>query len=1343
MRLTIAVLLCFCAYLANAQSWLEDYNESVSLYNEASLEQSRESAKKALVAYSESHPNPDENRAAILRQLVLIESELGNSPAALSYAVEEVELLRQLEKADDMYFANALNNVGVLSNIIGKYNAAAIALEEALSISLDFFEEKKVEVAQLKGNLAISLFYLGEKALADTLFSSSVAVMQGAEQPPYDYLNILYEYGVFLSEKGRYEAAYQCFDELEYQYEGAGFDYELAAMKIKSADALENMGRFDEALAKYQEGSALLASIDEQASLDYSIAQGGMARNYQRLGNMKQALDLIEKEYEQWLVEDITNPYPFLTCAINYSNLLLKRQNYEMASQVLEKSKEITARHDIRSGEEFVLLLRNEAELAYRQQELKKAGETLDQAIALIERGIGRSRYYGLYDLKARILLRKSKFTEAVSFAETALELCDERFGKNSLNSAYMKGTLASILGEAGNYQLAQQLITESLPVFEEHLGKSNTDYATATSNLSTVLLLQGKYLTAEKYLTEAVKIKKNSMGSESLDYLTAYENLGLLYLNMARFSDADEILEDVKKQKELLLGDTDLSLARTYANLGNLRKQLAEYPESEELFRKALEITGSRTGRQSMSYAQYSNGLGLVYQKMGNVEAARPLFEKALAIYEETPGKVSADYATVLENMATLYEMEGKYTDAKDLLEEALSIDEEVLGKENPLYSKTLHNLASLYSQEESYDKARQLYQEALQIDEAIFGRNHPSYASTLYNLAVLEQQLGDFDMALSHYQEVVSIRKSLLGARHPDYAYSLYGLASIYQRTGKVEQARSNYQQALDLYLEAINSYFPALSESEKSAFYGKIRPVFESYMDFAVMYVTSQQGSEADRVEMIRQLYDLQLSTKALLLNASSKVRNRILSSNDQQLKRIFKEWIALKEEIAKSLSLSQEELSANNIDIEKLEAEANDLEKELSLKSSEFASEFDREQVTWEDVREALEPNEAAVEIIRIRRNLKNDSTLYATLVLQSSSEAGPSLTIIANGNELENRAFKNYKNSIIYRVTDKKSYQQYWKPIDDLIEDKTANIFVSSDGIYNKVNLATLLDENEQYIVDKYNVRLVSNTRELLQKKGGKGDDGKAAIFGYPQYNVNESTGEMDLSADTVMQRYSFGEDIAELPGTLQEINNIERMLQESGWQYDIYTRNKADEVRVKALKSPKVFHVATHGYFMEDVELDKDSEESIASRSINFNPLMRSGLLLYGAENTLRNENPEISEDGLLTAYEAMNLELDDTELVVMSACETGLGEVRNGEGVYGLQRAFIVAGAENLIMSLWKVDDATTQLLMSEFYKYWLAGSPKSVAFQRAIQKVKDRYPEPYYWGAFVMLGR
>lgn len=213
-----------------------------------------------------------------------------------------------------------------------------------------------------------------------------------------------------------------------------------------------------------------------------------------------------------------------------------------------------------------------------------------------------------------------------------------------------------------------------------------------------------------------------------------------------------------------------------------------------------------------------------------------------------------------------------------------------------------------------------------------------------------------------------------------------------------------------------------------------------------------------------------------------------------------------------------------------------------------------------------------------------------------------------------------------------------------------------------------------------------------------------------------------------------------GLELTRLPGTEKEIKDIEKFLKSKKWDVNSYLGDNA----LKTAYNPRVLQIATHGLFLEDVYLGNKEIFGFQTKEVVENPLLRSGLFFTGAGNYLKSDSTKTigDENGLLTAYEAMNLDLDKTELVVLSACETGEGDINNGEGVFGLRRAFQQAGAKSVIMSLWEVNDEATQKLMSSFYSKWVTGMPKRKAFSEAQQEVRKQFPEPYYWGAFVMVG-
>jgi CHAT domain-containing protein len=309
------------------------------------------------------------------------------------------------------------------------------------------------------------------------------------------------------------------------------------------------------------------------------------------------------------------------------------------------------------------------------------------------------------------------------------------------------------------------------------------------------------------------------------------------------------------------------------------------------------------------------------------------------------------------------------------------------------------------------------------------------------------------------------------------------------------------------------------------------------------------------------------------------------------------------------------------------------------------------------------------------------------------------------------------------------------------------------LYFSGDGVYHQINLETLYDAvSQQYLRDKLEVQLISTARDYLRL--GKKDLSKTFkeyqiyLMGYPNYSGAKPSEEkkneeraFDMVATRIDKRQRFFDAltgaVASLPSTKKEVEGISRIAQKAGWQVVLKLADEASEENIKQIHGVRVLHVATHGFFIEAKDAKNEKEQKFD------NPLLRSGLLLAGAELTLKGRSTGSKENGILTAKEAMDIDLGGTDLVVLSACETGLGEIKAGEGVFGLQRALQEAGAGSVVMSLWRVDDAATQELMNLFYEnYLIKKQSKRVAFKQAQEALRAKYKEPYYWGAFVMVG-
>jgi CHAT domain-containing protein len=443
---------------------------------------------------------------------------------------------------------------------------------------------------------------------------------------------------------------------------------------------------------------------------------------------------------------------------------------------------------------------------------------------------------------------------------------------------------------------------------------------------------------------------------------------------------------------------------------------------------------------------------------------------------------------------------------------------------------------------------------------------------------------------------------------------------------------------------------------------------------------------------------------------------------------------------------------------NIRIEVLLQEADELEKQISagLAQKGIRAELTPQVRSWKEIQQKLQANEALVEMTRIRYYDKSftDSVMYVALVVKKNS-VYPEMVVFADGKVLEKQK-DNYRNRYIINKRskeDKKSYKIFYEPLKKTLSG-IEKIYFCSDGVYHQINLNTLYNpETGKYLMDEIEVQYVSTARDFIElsKKSLKENlsSYQVHLFGYPDYSggqqvspsegANQEERSLAQSLRSRMnennQRFynSTIESVALLPGTKIEVEKIYSIVKKNGMQCKMYLGLEASEENLKSLSGVNILHIATHGFFFSGNSSKKEEYD---------NPLNRSGLLLAGAEVSFKG-GVYGKENGIVLSNEVMNLNLNGTDLVVLSACETGLGDVQSGEGVFGLQRSFQEAGARNVVMSLWTVDDESTQRLMVEFYEELLNKKVSSrQALKNSIQRIRQSYPEPYYWGAFVIIG-
>lgn len=941
-----------------------------------------------------------------------------------------------------------------------------------------------------------------------------------------------------------------------------------------------------------------------------------------------------------------------------------------------------------------------------------------------------------LYNL-ASFAMEMGKYAEAERLFLELVAEDKKKYGTKSEEYAQTVKNLADLYKNAGRYKESENTLRRLM----REVPEDNPQYPSIVANLAILYTVTGEYSKSERTFERALKLIENGSGTASVDYVVALANLSFLYQSAGRYSDAEQSLIEAVSILDRLQGDNKEVRSLVLNYTGAVKFRLGLYDEAVNNLQQGLQLDAELFGEQSPNYAFTLDALGNVYNYMGKHSEAIATLSRALQIIAEVIGEESFDYSFTKANLALAYINAGRLEEALAAMTAVLETDRRVLGGDHPDYANSMHNMGNLHFKKQNFAEAEKYYDASLRIRKRVIGSSHPKYAETTNKLAVLKWAQKD------------------------------------------MKNAEAYYKETFDNFFSQINAYFPILSEDEKATFYyTRLRRTFEEFNSFAVTYNQENPALTGD-------MYNIQLATKGLILYATNKVRESILNSGDSTLINKFSEWISQKEQIARLYSNSEIELQVRNRKIDSLTNLSNKLEKELSLASAAFANTFVQKNYSWQQVRDKLQPGEAAIEIVRFRdfkpdsSGIFTDEVYYAALIVRHDTRTYPELVIIRNGNNMENRYLANYRNAIRYKIEEDHSYGLFWKPIANKL-DGIKKVYFSPDGVYNQISIYSLRNpETEKYILDEIAVQLVTNTKDLVD--GGSSTplmkDGKALLIGYPNYHKgafeemlaesygsNGTAGEVrgtrgargTRSSEAAtgntrgglsrglprgirgnLNRYINSNDLlALLPGTKVEVDKINTLYTALNQQSVVVSGDSAIESNVKEVKNPKTLHIATHGFFLEN----PDPEEGVDTKYVA-NPLLRSGLIFAGANSYLA--TGEITEetgneDGILTAYEAMNLFLEGTDLVVLSACETGLGTVRNGEGVYGLQRAFKVAGAKSLIMSMWTVDDDATQELMTNFYELWLKSGDKHKAFITAQRKLKEKYPEPYYWGAFVMIG-
>jgi CHAT domain-containing protein/tetratricopeptide (TPR) repeat protein len=955
----------------------------------------------------------------------------------------------------------------------------------------------------------------------------------------------------------------------------------------------------------------------------------------------------------------------------------------------------------------------------------------------------------------SRTLSSKREFDKALEVNATAEKLALEKLGKESAaygNCAFNRGRVNALKRDNPE---AEKWYLEAIAIREKVLGKQHSDYAGALNNLAILYKSMGKYDQAEPLYLEAMETRKKALGIEHPNYAASLYNLALFFQDIGKYEKAELLLLEAKDIFGKVRGKEHPDYAASMNGLALIYMDMGKYEKAEALYLEAKTIREKALGKDNSDYAESLNNLAGLYRSMGNYEKAEQLHLQAIAIKGKILGKEHPSYALSLNNLAILYREMSSYEKAEQLYLEATTIKEKTLGKEHPGYALSLNNLAMLYWIMGNYEKAEPLYLQAIAIREKKLGKEHPEYASSLNNLALLYLDMGRYEMVESLQLQAKVIREKALGAAHPDYAESLGNLAILYMATNKYEKAESFYIECSQANQALLEKAIRHLSEHELGKYLNK----FSESQDQALSFVKLSTSKKATAA-----CFDNSLFYKGFLLQTAGQLKRLSLSNpaaaENFNLLKSYERRLAAQ--------YAQPIADRDNTSIADLEAKANNLEKDLARTIAGFGQAM--QQVKWQEVQTALKYGEAAIEFVSYRFYHKNktDSTLYAALLLLPGKNSPKFIPLFEEKQlaallKTEGNPQATFYNDL-YAVGKKgeQLYDLIWKPISAALP-QGATVYCSPSGLLHRINLGAIPTPDGKTLAEKNRLTMLGSIRQLVIPSVSNTQPGATAqLYGGIQYDatptlaINTPAKPEDLAArrgPDITQNDSTlrGENWNYLRWTDVEISAAANVMKSKGFVPNLKKGTEATEESFKALgegsPSPRILHLATHGFFFPDPkELKPGEGQAIGEKTfkVSDNPMIRSGLMLAGGNHAWKTGKPlrPDLEDGILTAYEISQMNLANTELVVLSACETGLGDLVGNEGVYGLQRAFKIAGAKYLVMSLWQVPDFQTQVFMRTFYKHWLEDNMAiPEAFWVTQSELKAKYGEAFKWAGFVLV--
>jgi CHAT domain-containing protein/Tfp pilus assembly protein PilF len=1003
-------------------------------------------------------------------------------------------------------------------------------------------------------------------------------------------------------------------------------------------------------------------------------------------------------------------------------------------------------------GKDAAVVAFNLALLYYHKGEYAKAERLFLRALAGYEKNFGTEHpnYLAVLNNLAELYQTAGDYQKAEPIYLRALGLAKKLYGADHTTVNTIQNNLAQLYSVKGDYGRAEPLLQSALLSREKVLGADHPDVAISLNNLAELYRALGDFGRAEPLYIRGLAIAEPRLGKEHPTVTLIQNNMAGMYIEKGDYGKAEPLLQNALLSREKVLGAEHPDMILVLNNLAELYRSKGEYAKAEPLYNRALKIGEKALGTEHPKVLQVLGNLGVLYSEKGDYAKAEAWFRHVLELQEKSLGVEHLNSVTTLNNLAEVYKRKFEPARAEPLLQRALAISEKTLGSEHPLTLTLMNNLAELYANRSDYAKAEPLYLRVLTICEAKFGANHPMIANALSGLANCYQATGKETKAGPLLERALSIREAIFDQSHPMVINSLTHMAELYLSKGDIASAIAFEKRANEGKERELSRTLTLGSEREKIAYLaqslGQTHFAVSLHLNFAPNQAEAQRLAVTAILQYKGRALDAWADTLAVLHRRASPEDRKLL----EQLAGYRAQFAALRLRGLQKETREQYQASLNA-----LARQVDESENLVSQRSLELRTQLT--PVTLEEVQKAIPLTAALVEYFvyfpfrakPVAGEPSFGDARFVAYVLRHQGqpswvELGDAKTVEGKVNLLR-QALRDKTNPDVQRLA-REVDALVMQPVRRLL-GTTTRVLISPDGALNLVPFAALVDEQNEYLVKRYSFTYLTSGRDLLRLQTRiPGKATKLIIadpdFGEPQVPANQ-TGDRNEFADMVFEP---------LKATEGEARDLQQLFPEA----IVLTKKQATEVALKNADRPALLHIATHGFFLSDEEELESQGEGDKARLVvrrrkaqvrkpsDDTPmrelLIRSFLAFAGANQRQSGDG----NDGILTALEAIGLDLLGTKLVVLSACDTGVGKATNGEGILGLRRALLLAGSQTQVMSLWLVSDQGTREFMLAYYQRLQAGQGRSEAL-RQVQLEMLANPlrrHPFYWASFIQSG-